>query len=82
MRVTMLVRMEKGTSYPSHRHAGPEECYVLAGDLEVGDQLEMHAGDYQRVERGSVHPPQTTREGCLLLITSSMHDELLSLGAS
>lgn len=76
-RVTMLVRMQPGASFPSHRHAGPEECYVLAGDIRVGPELHMHAGDYQRADLDSVHPVQSTDCGCLLLITSSLHDELL-----
>jgi predicted ChrR family anti-sigma factor len=74
-RVTMLVRMMAGSSYPGHRHGGAEECYVLQGDLRVGD-LHMRAGDYQRAKGGSRHPVQTTEGGCLLLITSSLHDEL------
>lgn len=96
-RVTMLVRMDPGTAYPAHRHGGVEECYVVAGDLWIGDDVgasaaganaagasaagmpavEMHAGDYQRMEKGSRHPVQSTRGGCLLLVTSSRHDELL-----
>lgn len=79
-RVTMLVRMRAGASYPGHRHGGPEECYVLAGDIRVGPDLHMHAGDFQRADTGSVHPVQSTDHGCLLLITSSLHDELLTLG--
>ncbi|TAJ19241.1 MAG: hypothetical protein EPO68_06585 [Planctomycetota bacterium] len=79
-RVTMLVRMRAGASYPGHRHAGPEECYVLAGDIRVGPDLHMRAGDYQRADVGSVHPVQSTDGGCLLLITSSLNDELLVLG--
>ncbi len=76
-RVTMLIRMEPGTSYPAHRHAGAEECFVLQGDLEIGTEIEMRAGDFQRMEHGSCHAVQSTRGGCLLLITSSRHDELL-----
>ena len=75
-RVTMLVRMAAGTSYPAHRHGGIEECYVLEGDL-YGPDFEMRRGDYQRLEGGTVHGVQGTRDGCLLLIASSMHDELL-----
>lgn len=74
-RVTMLVRMAPGTAYPSHRHAGAEECYVLEGDLNVGDDV-LHAGDYQRADVGSRHGIQSTKNGCLLFIVSSMHDEL------
>ena len=75
-RLTMLVRMTAGTEYPAHRHAGVEECYVLEGDL-YGTGWEMRAGDYQRLELGSVHGVQGTRGGCLLFIVSSMNDELL-----
>jgi quercetin dioxygenase-like cupin family protein len=75
-RITMLVRMAPGTCYPSHRHAGVEECYVLEGDL-YSDNFEMKAGDYQRLEGGTAHGVQATHGGCLLFIVSSMHDELL-----
>jgi anti-sigma factor ChrR (cupin superfamily) len=75
--VTMLIRMSPGTSYPPHRHGGVEECYVLQGDLRVDDVL-MQAGDYQRVDTGGIHPVQSTDGGCLLFITSSMEDEILT----
>lgn len=75
---TMLIRMLPGTCYPSHRHAKAEECLVLEGVLHVGDDLVMQAGDFQRAERTSIHPEQWTSEGCLLLITSSLEDELLA----
>lgn len=77
-RITMLVRMDAGTAYPAHRHGGAEECYVLEGDLEIVGKQELQAGDYQRMETGSLHPIQRTRKGCLLLITSSRHDELVA----
>ena len=76
-RVTMLIRMEAGTAYPAHRHASAEECYVLEGDLRIGEDVEMRAGDFQRMDSGSLHPVQSTRGGCLLLLTSSQHDELI-----
>jgi len=75
-RVTMIVRMEPGTSYPPHVHAAVEECYVLSGDLAVGVQ-QMRAGDYQRAEAGSRHERQSTTGGCTLLLVSSLHDELI-----
>ena len=78
-RITMLVRMAPGASYPSHRHGGVEECYVLEGDL-YSDDFEMKAGDYQRLEGGTTHGVQATRGGCLLFIVSSMQDELLPEG--
>ena len=73
---TMLIRMEPGTSYPSHRHAGIEQCFVLEGTLQVGGET-LHAGDYQQASADSTHGVQSTEEGCLLLIVSSQDDELL-----
>ncbi|MEM7309169.1 MAG: cupin domain-containing protein [Planctomycetota bacterium] len=73
---TMMIRMAPGTSYPAHVHAGAEECYVLEGDLVIGD-LRMTSGDFQRMEPGSQHPDQHTEGGCLLLLRSSLDDRLL-----
>jgi len=75
--ITMMVRMAPGASYAPHRHAGPEQCYVLEGDLFDGSQT-FYAGDFQCAGVGSVHDVQSTRNGCLLLIVSSMHDQLLA----
>jgi anti-sigma factor ChrR (cupin superfamily) len=75
-RMTAMFRMAPGTAYPQHVHDGPEECYVLQGELHVGDQLIMRAGDYQRAMPGSEHSLQWTETGCLLLVTSSLSDEL------
>jgi anti-sigma factor ChrR (cupin superfamily) len=70
---TALVRMAPGTSYPPHLHSGPEECFVLEGDLHVGAEV-MRAGDYQRAPAGSRHGVQHTEQGCLLLVTASLTD--------
>ncbi len=75
--VTMLVRMDAGAKYIPHRHAGPEQCFVLEGDLHEG-QDSFYAGDFQCAAAGSVHGEQWTEAGCLLLIVSSLHDELLA----
>ena len=71
--VTMMIRMEPGSSYSPHRHAGPEQCFVLEGDLSVGDDV-MRPGDYQYAPAQSRHGVQRTDQGCLLLITSSLSD--------
>lgn len=74
--VTMLIRMSPGTSYGRHLHAGAEQCFVLEGDLSEGESV-VTAGDYQCLPAGSTHGVQRTRSGCLLLIVSSLHDQLL-----
>lgn len=75
--VTMLVKMASGSHYPRHRHGGVEECFVLEGDLHVGDRV-LYAGDYQRASGDSVHEVQSTVGGCTLFILSSLQDELLA----
>ncbi len=74
-RMTALFRMEPGAQYIPHVHDGPEECYVLEGDLRVDDETVMRTGDYQRAPAGSRHGVQRTEHGCLLLVTCSLHDE-------
>lgn len=73
-RMTAMFRMQPGASYPEHDHAGIEECYVLQGDLHVGDDLVMRAGDYQRAGGGSEHAAQWTEGGCLLLVSCALND--------
>jgi anti-sigma factor ChrR (cupin superfamily) len=73
---TAMVRMTAGTHYPSHKHAGVEELYLLEGDLCVGD-MAMRAGDYCRGEAGSIHEEIVTENGCLFVVTSSDQDQLL-----
>jgi anti-sigma factor ChrR (cupin superfamily) len=75
-RVSMLVKMSAGTSYPSHRHAASEECFVVSGEIQVGERT-LRTGDYQVASEGSVHGVQRTEVGCVLFIVSSQDDELL-----
>jgi anti-sigma factor ChrR (cupin superfamily) len=75
-RQTILLRMAPGSTFPVHIHRGAEECLVLEGDVRDGD-LEMTAGDYVRFEAGTQHGPLYTRAGNLLLIVSSLHDEIV-----
>lgn len=73
---TMLIRMEPGAAYVPHRHAGPEQCFVLEGDLHDGEQV-YRKGDFQCAAEGSTHGVQWTEQGCTLLIVSSLHDQLI-----
>lgn len=80
-RVTFLLRLEAGHSYPPHRHQSHEECFVLEGSVDVGD-VHMQAGDYVFADAGSEHPEHVTREGCLLYFTAGLadHPEMAALG--
>lgn len=70
-RQTYLVRMDPGTSFPSHPHHGAEECLVLEGDLTFAGHT-MHVGDYQRAPAGSQHSVTSTKNGCLCLVTAAV----------
>ncbi len=74
---TNLLRMEPGATYPAHHHTAVEQCLVLEGDVRQGG-VEMKTGDYSRNDAGSDHGVISTINGCLLLLVSSMKDELLA----
>ena len=73
--ITCLMRLEPGIEFPLHRHAGVEEIFMLEGDLVVEGEV-CHQGDYIRSLPGSTHSP-ITRGGCLLLVKSSVDNEML-----
>ncbi len=70
-RYTALVRMEPHAVYAEHTHQDAEECFVLEGDLRVGDLL-LRQGDYQRTPAGFQQAAQTTEHGCLLLLSTPL----------
>ena len=73
--ITCLMRLEPGSTFPLHRHAGSEEVFVLEGDLIVEGEI-CHQGDYIRSVPGSTHSP-LTQGGCLLLMKTSTDNEML-----
>jgi DNA-binding NarL/FixJ family response regulator/quercetin dioxygenase-like cupin family protein len=72
---TSLIRMDPGTRFPRHRHAGTEEVFLLEGDLVVEGE-KMKPGDYCRAEIGSTHAESYTDSGCVFLLKASQLDEL------
>ena len=75
-RVTMLVRLAPGTDYPPHQHGGPEELYMLAGELIVDDQT-YHPGEYRRADAGTVDQRVWSETGCTCVLITSYRDVLL-----
>jgi anti-sigma factor ChrR (cupin superfamily) len=72
-RETFIMKMDAGATFPKHRHDAVEECYVIDGDVRDGE-LSMAAGDFVRYGAGTKHGPLGTTSGCLLLITTSIHE--------
>ena len=76
-RVTALVRMEKGSSYSNHRHTRTEELFVIEGSCYCGGRL-LKAGDYHRAEAGSIHLDTHTDDGSLMLLITSVQNEMFA----
>ena len=69
---TLLMKVAPGTTYPAHHHQGPEECYVISGEVTIHGQV-LKAGDFHHAEPGSDHEEMISIPGCevLLVVTAS-----------
>ena len=65
--MSMLVRLEPGTTFPKHYHPADEETYVVEGETWFGD-VHLVAGDYHLAPKGTTHGEVRTETGCVLLI--------------
>ena len=65
--MSMLVRLEPGTTFPAHYHPADEETYVVEGETWFGD-IHLVAGDYHLAPKGTAHGEVRTEKGCVLLI--------------
>jgi anti-sigma factor ChrR (cupin superfamily) len=73
--VSMLVRLDPGTDYPGHRHAGIEELHLLHGILKVDDRT-LYPGDFMHSEAGSVDHRVRSETGCTCFLLTSAEDTL------
>jgi anti-sigma factor ChrR (cupin superfamily) len=74
-RVSMLVRLAPGASYPAHTHAGPEELHLLDGELWI-DERKLSPGDYNYGEPGEGDERVWSETGCTCLLVTSTKDVL------
>jgi hypothetical protein len=72
---TRLLRFAPGTKYPSHRHAGTEEIFVLEGSLSING-LTLSAGDYCRSEPGTEENETFSETGGIAMVISCDLDEI------
>ena len=72
-RVSMLVRLAPGASYPAHTHAGVEELHLLDGELWI-DQRKFFPGDYNYGAPGAGHERVWSETGCTCLLVTSIKD--------
>lgn len=72
-RLSVLVRMDAGSTFRSHSHDLAEETLVLEGELWLGD-LKLLPGDHHLAQPHTQHPLGRTVSGCLVHITRSLSD--------
>ncbi len=74
-RVSMLVRLASGASYPAHRHAGVEELHLLDGELWI-DERKLFPGDYNYGAPGAGDQRVWSETGCTCVLVTSTKDLL------
>ena len=74
-RVSMLVRLAPGASYPAHTHAGVEELHLLEGELFI-EERKLLPGDYNRAEPGTGDQIVYSETGCTCVLITSINDVL------
>ncbi len=65
--MTALLKFLPNAVAPSHHHILEEECFILEGEIYMGDIL-LRTGDYQSSYIGTDHPAAHTQTGCLMLL--------------
>jgi len=77
----LLGKIEAGVRYPAHVNVGPEDFYILSGDLVVGDRV-LRAGDFHHADKGSQHEVNYSEYGCTLLAVLTTEDPLVAFAMS
>ena len=73
----LLGKLDAGVRYPAHTNAGPEDFYILSGDLHVGQRV-LGPGDFHHADAGSVHVENYSIDGCTLLAVLTVDDPLVA----
>jgi anti-sigma factor ChrR (cupin superfamily) len=66
-----LVRMAPGAVLKPHAHDRTEHCFVVEGDVYVGDR-HLHAGDFHLAPRGTRHDLVRSDGGCVFLVVEAL----------
>ena len=74
-RISMLVRLVPGASYPAHTHAGVEELHLLEGELWI-DEKKLFPGDYNYGAPGEGDERVWSETGCTCVLITSTRDVL------
>jgi anti-sigma factor ChrR (cupin superfamily) len=72
----LLGKLDPGVRYPAHTNIGPEDFYLVSGDLHVGEKV-LRSGDFHHADPGSLHVENYSVEGCTLLAVLTTDDPLV-----
>ncbi len=72
----LLGKLGPGVRYPAHTHFGPEDLYILTGELHLGDRT-LGAGDFHHSDAGTAHGVNYSVQGCTLLAVLPVDHELV-----
>ncbi len=73
----LMGKLDPGARYPAHTNIGPEDFYILTGDLVIGHRR-LGAGDFHHAAAGSQHEENYSVEGCTLLAVLTTADPLVT----
>jgi hypothetical protein len=66
--MSYLLLLAPGAVIPAHRHPHDEECVVLEGTLQIGDELVVRAGGFHLARQDALHAPLTTVDGATIFL--------------
>lgn len=69
----VLGKLDPGTHYPAHTHHGPEQIYVLTGDLCIEGNV-LGPGDFHHAGAFTSHGVNSSRTGCTILVVLTTAD--------
>ncbi len=69
---TAIYRLEPGAKFTEHEHTHQETCWVVQGEVLVGDHL-LQPGEMHVADVGHRHPEIVARTEALLLIRSQAY---------
>ena len=70
--MSYLLHFSPGAVLPGHRHPHDEECVVLEGRLQIGDDLSVEAGGFHMAHRGDLHAPISSAEGAVIYLRGAV----------
>lgn len=70
-RRTIYLEADAGARIPAHDHLQDEECYMICGDLQIGEES-LGPHDYLFAPKGTRHPELYSRAGCRCLIVHAI----------